>query len=170
MHSSVAAAAASFWHARAPARQPARMALTYTMQTPIPRPQQGSALEAAHAARLTRGGAAAARRLIVGAYDQVGHQLLGATCSAPIRVLANNDVPSGAAFIQLHLPIRAAWEGWQPHAMKARRPPSPSCATSATSCWGLLHAANSTFRGHWCAVLGAQVSHPGPAVHAHAGK
>ena len=61
-----------------------------------------------------------ARRLIVGAYDQVGHQLLGAACSAPIRVLANNDVPSGAAFIQLRLPIRAAWEGWQPHALKVR--------------------------------------------------
>lgn len=57
-------------------------------------------------------------RLIVGAYDQVGHQLLGSTCSAPIRVLANNDVPSGAAFISLQLPIRADWDGWLPHNMK----------------------------------------------------
>ncbi len=54
----------------------------------------------------------------MGAYDQVGHQLLGSTCSAPIRVLANNDVPSGAAFISMHLPIRADWEGWLPHNMK----------------------------------------------------
>lgn len=63
-------------------------------------------------------------RLVMGAYDQVGHQLLGSTCSAPIRVLANNDVPSGAAFISMHLPIRADWEGWLPHNMKV--PFSPS--------------------------------------------
>ena len=72
----------------------------------------------------------AARRLVVGAYDQVGHQLLGAACSPPIRVLANNDVPSGAAFISLHLPLRANWEGWLPHGMKVRTRPCPCPGTS----------------------------------------
>ncbi|CAL8462410.1 g1943 [Coccomyxa elongata] len=82
-------------------------------------------------------------RLLMGAYDQVGHQLLGSTCSAPIRVLANNDVPSGAAFISMHLPIRADWEGWLPHNMKGamrmlhlpspRLTPSPALTHSPMS-------------------------------------
>ena len=91
----------------------------------------------------------------MGAYDQVGHQLLGATCSAPIRVLANNDVPSGAAFIQLHLPIRAAWEGWQPHAMKVGGflPGSPAVCSGArcapASCSGLFSCTSSVRRKRW---------------------
>lgn len=46
-------------------------------------------------------------RLIAGAYEtgQNG-QLLGSGCSAPIRVLANNDTPKGAAFISIPITIR----------------------------------------------------------------
>ncbi len=51
--------------------------------------------------------------LVVGAYDEAGEQLLGACCSPPIRVLANNDVPTGAAYIALTLPLRNDWEGWR---------------------------------------------------------
>jgi hypothetical protein len=50
-------------------------------------------------------------RLVVGAYDAAGAALLGSCVSPPIRVLANNDVPTGAAYITLHLPLRADWEG-----------------------------------------------------------
>ncbi|KAK9845461.1 hypothetical protein WJX81_006977 [Elliptochloris bilobata] len=52
-------------------------------------------------------------RLVVGAYDEAGEVLLGACCSPPIRVLANNDVPTGAAYIALTLPLRNDWEGWR---------------------------------------------------------
>jgi hypothetical protein len=82
----------------------------------------------------------------MGAYDQVGHQLLGSTCSAPIRVLANNDVPSGAAFISMHLPIRADWEGWLPHNMKVL-PRSASLPTSVVS--GVSRSASVKLDLHW---------------------
>ena len=45
-------------------------------------------------------------RLLVGVYDADGQVLLGTGISAAIRVLANNDVPSGAAYIVLEVPIR----------------------------------------------------------------
>lgn len=38
---------------------------------------------------------------------------LSTTMSGPIRVLANNDVPSGAAFIPLVLETEQGWEGWR---------------------------------------------------------
>ena len=38
---------------------------------------------------------------------------LSTTMSGPIRVLANNDVPSGAAFIPLVLETHENWEGWR---------------------------------------------------------
>ena len=57
---------------------------------------------------------ARAFRLVAAAYDAAGLVPLGATVSPPIRVLANNDVPTGAAFITLHLPLRADWQGWLP--------------------------------------------------------
>lgn len=38
---------------------------------------------------------------------------LSTTMSGPIRVLANNDVPSGAAFIPLVLETHEGWEGWR---------------------------------------------------------
>lgn len=44
-------------------------------------------------------------RLVAGAYDENGDKQLGTGCSAPIRVLANNDVPTGAACIKLHLSL-----------------------------------------------------------------
>ena len=52
-------------------------------------------------------------------------QLLGTTCSRPIRVLANNDVPGGAAKIQLALPIAADWEGWAAPGAAAIFPTNP---------------------------------------------
>ena len=57
---------------------------------------------------------ARAFRLVAAAYDASGLVPLGATVSPPIRVLANNDVPTGAAFITLHLPLRSDWQGWVP--------------------------------------------------------
>ena len=45
-------------------------------------------------------------RLVAGAYDENGQNELGTGCSAPIRVLANNDVPTGAACIKLHITLR----------------------------------------------------------------
>ena len=45
-------------------------------------------------------------RLVVGAFEAASGQLLGTGCSAPIKVLANNDVPNGAAFISIPVSIR----------------------------------------------------------------
>lgn len=45
-------------------------------------------------------------RLLVGVFDAEHKELLGTACSQPIRVLANNDCPTGAAFIQLNVPIK----------------------------------------------------------------
>ena len=45
-------------------------------------------------------------RLIAGAFDVTTRKLLGSCCSRKIRVLANNDMPSGKAFIDLCLPVR----------------------------------------------------------------
>ena len=56
-------------------------------------------------------------RLIVGAYHYESHQLLGSCCSPPVRVLANNDVPTGAAYMCMQLPVSSSWEGWQPKVM-----------------------------------------------------
>ena len=67
-------------------------------------------------------------RLVVGVYEEAGEQLLGACCSPPIRVLANNDVPTGAAFIALPLPLRQDWDGWHGGPWKARLP----CSTHTT--------------------------------------
>lgn len=45
-------------------------------------------------------------RLVVGAFDYKTGESLGTALSPPIRVLSNNDVPTGAAYITLHLKIR----------------------------------------------------------------
>ena len=45
-------------------------------------------------------------RLVVGVYNQTGEELLGSGCSQPIRVLANNDIPKGAAHIPLVVTVR----------------------------------------------------------------
>ena len=45
-------------------------------------------------------------RLVVGVYSQTGKDLLGSACSQPIRVVANNDIPHGAAHIPLDVNVR----------------------------------------------------------------
>jgi len=69
---------------------------------------------------------ARAFRLVLGAYDAGGSALLGSSVSPPIRVLANNDVPTGAAFIGLTLPLRSDWAGWS-----AASTPAPTGLESA---------------------------------------
>ncbi|KAL0043860.1 hypothetical protein WJX82_010710 [Trebouxia sp. C0006] len=44
---------------------------------------------------------------------QTGNDLLGSACSQPIRVMANNDIPHGAAHIPLVVNVRKDWVGWQ---------------------------------------------------------
>lgn len=45
-------------------------------------------------------------RLLVGIYDGADGEFLGSSISPPIRVLANNDVPGGAARMQLRIFVR----------------------------------------------------------------
>ena len=45
------------------------------------------------------------QHLQVGVYSHDGTQLLGTGLSGPVRVLANNDVPTGAAYINLDVPV-----------------------------------------------------------------
>ena len=45
-------------------------------------------------------------RLVVGVYSQTEKDLLGSACSQPIRVMANNDIPHGAAHIPLVVNVR----------------------------------------------------------------
>ncbi|DBA65457.1 TPA: hypothetical protein ACH3X2_003226 [Trebouxia sp. C0005] len=40
-------------------------------------------------------------RLVAMVYEQNGQDLIGTTCSQPTRVMANNDMPIGAALIRL---------------------------------------------------------------------
>ncbi|KAL0020222.1 hypothetical protein WJX77_004654 [Trebouxia sp. C0004] len=51
-------------------------------------------------------------RLVAMVYEQNGQDIIGTTCSQPIRVMANNDVPTGAAHIRLSCNIRREWRGW----------------------------------------------------------
>lgn len=44
--------------------------------------------------------------LQVGVYDYESMKLLGTGLSSPIRVLANNDTPTGAAYISLNVALR----------------------------------------------------------------
>ncbi|KAI3429666.1 hypothetical protein D9Q98_005751 [Chlorella vulgaris] len=59
---------------------------------------------------------ASAFRLVAGIYNRQGTRLLATSVSPPIRVLANNDVPTGAARIKLEAHLPADWEGWSPQA------------------------------------------------------
>jgi hypothetical protein len=59
---------------------------------------------------------ASAFRLVAGIYNRQGSRLLATSVSPPIRVLANNDVPTGAARIKLEAHLPADWEGWAPQA------------------------------------------------------
>ena len=63
-------------------------------------------------------------RLIAAVYDENRETLLGTACSPPVRVLANNDVPTGAAHLQLMMNIPATWAGWA----TAPEPVEPSFA------------------------------------------
>jgi hypothetical protein len=51
-------------------------------------------------------------RLIAAVYDENRTKLLGTTVSPPVRVLANNDVPTGAAHLQLMVNLPTTWAGW----------------------------------------------------------
>jgi len=51
-------------------------------------------------------------RLVFGILDPDTKELLGASVSGPIRVLANNDVPKGAASIVVDASISKDWDGW----------------------------------------------------------
>ncbi|KAL4418676.1 hypothetical protein ABPG77_010623 [Micractinium sp. CCAP 211/92] len=55
---------------------------------------------------------APAFRLLAAVYDKAGQRLLASGVSPPIRVLANNDVPTGAARIPLEAQLPSDWEGW----------------------------------------------------------
>ncbi|KAL4855424.1 Mitogen-activated protein kinase kinase kinase 9 [Chlorella vulgaris] len=59
---------------------------------------------------------ASAFRLVAGIYNRQGTRLLATSVSPPIRVLANNDVPTGAARFKLEAHLPADWEGWAPQA------------------------------------------------------
>jgi len=51
-------------------------------------------------------------RLVCGALDASG-ELIGTAVSLPIRVLANNDVPTGAAHIEMYMEVESSWLGWE---------------------------------------------------------
>ncbi|KAI3432731.1 hypothetical protein D9Q98_004272 [Chlorella vulgaris] len=59
---------------------------------------------------------ASAFRLVAGIYNRQGSRLLATSVSPPIRVLANNDVPTGTARFKLEAHLPADWEGWAPQA------------------------------------------------------
>ena len=51
-------------------------------------------------------------RLMSAAYNANG-EVIGANVSPPVRVLANNDVPTGAAQMELYVEVNSSWPGWQ---------------------------------------------------------
>lgn len=52
-------------------------------------------------------------RMVMGMYTVGDNQLISSTISPPIRVLANNDVPSGAAYIPFTFMAPSSWDGWR---------------------------------------------------------
>jgi hypothetical protein len=82
---------------------------------------------------------AAAFRLVAGVYNRQGTRLLATAVSPPVRVLANNDVPTGAAKIRLEARLPSSWEGWispgrgRTAARAAAAPRSRKAARSATN-------------------------------------
>ena len=52
-------------------------------------------------------------RLLFGVTDAETGEKIGAAVSAPIRVLANNDAPNGAAYIHMPIPLANSWKGWK---------------------------------------------------------
>ena len=63
-------------------------------------------------------------RLLLGAYDEE-RNLLGTSLSSPIRVLANNDVPKGAARIEFDCSLSAGWAGWSTKPTERLQPKLP---------------------------------------------
>lgn len=51
-------------------------------------------------------------RLVCGAYD-ASCSIIGTSVSPPIKVLANNDVPTGAAHIEMSMYVDSTWKGWE---------------------------------------------------------
>ncbi|KAK9823400.1 hypothetical protein WJX72_002490 [[Myrmecia] bisecta] len=56
-------------------------------------------------------------RLLACAYDLAGGRRLGMACSPPIRVVANNDMPTGAAMFHMDLALADDWPGWSAPAL-----------------------------------------------------
>ncbi|XRB15339.1 hypothetical protein RI054_10g51790 [Pseudoscourfieldia marina] len=76
-------------------------------------------LHGAHNPTLAGASAAAAAhpsakkfRLLVAAHDPSDNTFLGTAVSGPIRVVANNDVPKGAAVISLDVSMPTSWKGF----------------------------------------------------------
>ena len=60
-------------------------------------------------------------RLLFSVDDASTGERIGSAVSAPIRVLANNDAPNGAAYINMPVPLTDGWEGWDsPLALRQR--------------------------------------------------
>ena len=51
-------------------------------------------------------------RLLFGVYTHDTNEFLGSGVSGPIRVLANNDVPKGAAAMRVRCVLDGSWGGW----------------------------------------------------------
>lgn len=85
-------------------------------------------------------------RLVVAIHDETGTKLLGTSCSQPIRVVANNDIPRGAAHISLVATIRRDQADQQPFSV--RRPD--------VSLW----PDNRLPQTHSSNHLGTPISHP----------
>ena len=49
----------------------------------------------------------------MGAYDFDTGRLLGTSCSAPIAMCSNNDVPKKAPYIPIEIPVAAGWPQWR---------------------------------------------------------
>jgi hypothetical protein len=87
---------------------------------------------------------AASFRLVAGVYNRQGTRLLATAVSPPVRVLANNDVPTGAARIPLDARLPADWEGWAAEeavgangdAAPAVQPGAPDMRRKCTVRWG----------------------------------
>ena len=58
-------------------------------------------------------------RLLFGVYEQNSRELLGSGVSGPIRVLANNDVPKGAAAMKVRCALSDTWSAWKANAVKS---------------------------------------------------
>ena len=58
-------------------------------------------------------------RLLFGLYAKETNEFVGSGVSGPIRVLANNDVPKGAAAMRVKCGLSDSWNGWKETAEKS---------------------------------------------------